>query len=262
MKQSAEVPGRELSWRGFLVVVAGYLVILRVTGIVSGLDVDGDAAMPTAEAVLRNLLIPIGATAVYAGAVVSWLGWWPQILVDRHPVQRWVLFVPIFMFVIALAAINYGHLADQTAELVLAVLGTGVLVGFTEELMFRGIGVTTFRRSGFPEARVALWSSVIFGAVHLQNAFGEGPQAIAQAAIVSTSGYFFYLCLRSGGVILVPMLVHGLWDFSLFSNGVGAEAEAAITTALPIIAQVVLIVLLVVRRHRIERAARRPLRQE
>ena len=118
--------------------------------------------------------------------------------------------------------------------------------------MFRGIGVSTFRRSGFTDGKVALWSSLIFGAVHLQNAFGEGPQAIAQAVIVSTSGYFFYLCLRSGGVIFVPMLVHGLWDFSLFSSEVGADAEAALTTILPILAQIVLIVVLLVRRHRIE----------
>ncbi|MCY0926836.1 hypothetical protein OTB20_11605 [Streptomyces sp. H27-H1] len=36
---------------------------------------------------------------------------------------------------------------------------------------------------------------------------GEGH---LQAVIVSTSGYFFHLCLRVGGVILLPMLVHGL----------------------------------------------------
>jgi membrane protease YdiL (CAAX protease family) len=95
---------------------------------------------------------------------------------------------------------------------------------------------------------------VIFGAVHLQNAVGEGPQAVAQAAIVSTSGCFFYLALRSGGVILLPMLVHGLWDFSLFSSEVGTDPEATVATVLPIVAQVVLIVVLLARRHRIEPA--------
>ena len=246
---------RQLSWKGFLGVVVGYLVVLRVVGIVAGVDVDGDAAMPDAEAVLRNFVIPIGATAVYAALVVTWLGWWREVVYDRHPVQRWVRFVPVFMLVAALAGVNFGHLADQTASLVLTVVCTAALVGFTEELMFRGIGVTTFRSSGFTEGKVALWSSLIFGAVHLQNAFGEGPQAIAQAVIVSTSGYFFYLCLRSGGVIFVPMVVHGLWDFSLFSSELGADADAAVTTVLPILAQIILIIVLLVRRHRIERPA-------
>ena len=100
---------------------------------------------------------------------------------------------------------------------------------------------------------MALWSSLIFGAVHLSNAFGEGPAAIAQALVVSTSGYFFYLCLRVGGVIFLPMLVHGLWDFSLLSSEVGADPQAWVGTGLPILAQVVLIVVLVRRRHRIER---------
>ena len=40
--------------------------------------------------------------------------------------------------------------------------------------MFRGIGVTTLRAHGLTEGRVALWSSVIFGAVHLTNAIGDG----------------------------------------------------------------------------------------
>ena len=31
--------------------------------------------------------------------------------------------------------------------------------------MFRGLGVTTFRVNGLPEARVALWSSVVFGLI-------------------------------------------------------------------------------------------------
>ena len=43
-------------------------------------------------------------------------------------------------------------------------------VGWGEEGMFRGIGVTTLRDHGLTEGKVALWSSIIFGAVHLSNA--------------------------------------------------------------------------------------------
>lgn len=133
-----------------------------------------------------------------------------------------------------------------------SLLLLGLFVGVGEELMFRGIGVQVFRRAGLTEGRVALYSSLVFGLVHLSNAFGAGAQAILQALIVSTSGYFFYLCLRVGGVILLPMLVHGLWDTSLFSNLVGDEPQASLGMVLIIVLQAALIVLLLVRRRSIE----------
>lgn len=244
--------GRQLTWKGFLGLVLAYLVVLRAAGLLFGVDVDGDAAIPTAEVLLRNYVLPIAATGVFGALVVSWLRWWPQVMRSDLPVQRWVRFVPVFMIVTALGAINYAHLADQTAGLVLALIALGVAVGFSEELWFRGIGVNALRHSDFSEAKVALWSSVIFGAVHIQNIVGEGPGALAQALIVSTSGFFFYLCLRVGGTILLPMLVHGLWDLSLFSSQIGPDPNGTIATVLPILAQVVLIVVLLIRRHRIE----------
>ena len=157
------------------------------------------------------------------------------------------------MLVVALASFNYGHLADQTTGLVLSLL----VVGFSEELWFRGIGVSVFRRSGFSEGYVALWSSLIFGAAHLTNAFGEGSSAIPQALIVSTSGYFFYLCLRVGGVIWLPMLVHGMWDASLLSSHVGPESDAWLGTVLPVLAQVVLIAVVLPQRDRTDAPLRR-----
>ena len=88
--------------------------------------------------------------------------------------------------------------------------------------MFRGIGVTTFRVNGFSEGRVALWSSVVFGAVHLTNALSTGGAAVAQAIAVSFAGYFFYLTRRVSGGLVVPAVLHGLFDFSILSGAVAA----------------------------------------
>ena len=117
------------------------------------------------------------------------------------------------------------------------------------------LGIEVLRRHGLTEGKVALFSSLIFGAVHLSNAIGAGPHAILQAAAVATTGYFFYLMLRVSGVLLLPMLVHGLWDFSLLSPQLGPDPEGYAGSVLVILLQVVLIVLLLVRRHRIEPAA-------
>ncbi|HEX5924917.1 MAG TPA: hypothetical protein VFY45_13885 [Baekduia sp.] len=44
---------------------------------------------------MRNALIPIGLSIVYAVAVATWLGWWGEIVRDDRPVAPWVRRVPI-----------------------------------------------------------------------------------------------------------------------------------------------------------------------
>ncbi|MFB7513250.1 CPBP family intramembrane glutamic endopeptidase [Streptomyces sp. NPDC056144] len=254
--------GRTLTWPWFLAVVVVYLAVLKGAGLLVGVDTSGtggtggsDSPFPTTEAVVRNGVVPIGLSVVFGIIVVTWLGWWGEVLRYRAPVRRWVWFVPVSMAVCALLGMNYANLADQKGSLVLALVVMTLFVGIGEELMFRGIGVQVFKRAGFSEGKVALYSSLIFGLVHVSNAFGEGVQAVFQALIVSTSGYFFYLCLRVGGTLLLPMLVHGLWDLGLTSNLVGEEPEASAGMVLPILLQVVLIVLVVVKRRAVEPAA-------
>lgn len=249
--EAPSAPGRTLAWPGFLVVVIGYLVIIQGLGALTGIS-KGElkSEFPTAEYVLRGGLIPIGLSVAYGIAVVTWLGWWGEVWRSDRPVRRWVRWVPVSMLVAALVATNYARLAEQPAALILALVALGVFVGVGEELMFRGIGVTVFRRGGFTEGKVALWSSVIFGLVHVSNAIGQGPQALVQAVLVSTSGYFFYLCLRAGGVLLVPMLIHGLWDFSLISSLSGTEdPKPYLGLVLIIVVQFVLIVVTLRRRR-------------
>ncbi|MFC9325554.1 CPBP family intramembrane glutamic endopeptidase [Kitasatospora sp. NPDC057015] len=247
--------GRRLTWPWFLVVVVVYAGIIQGLGRLIGVDTGySDSQFPTTESLVRNALIPIGASIVFAAGVVTWLGWWGEVLRYRVPVRRWVRWVPISMLAVALVGLNYGHLADQSASLVVCLLLLGLFVGVGEELMFRGIGVHVFSRAGFSEGRVALYSSLIFGLVHVSNAFGQGAQALLQALIVSTSGYFFYLCLRVAGVILLPMLVHGLWDTSLISNLVGDKPAVSVGMLLAVLLQVTLIVVLIAKRHSIEPA--------
>ncbi|MFE5881835.1 CPBP family intramembrane glutamic endopeptidase [Streptomyces hydrogenans] len=246
-------PGRRLTWPWFVALVVLYLAIIQGLGRLIGVD-RGGGGFPTTEAVVRDGVIPIGLSVLFGVGVVTWLGWWGSVLNYRVPVRRWVRVIPVSMLVVAVLAVNYGNLADQPPSLVLSLFAMTLLVGVGEELMFRGVGVQVFKRAGLSEGGVALWSSVVFGLVHVSNAFGEGAQALLQALVVSTSGYFFYLCLRVGGTLLLPMLVHGLWDFSLVSHSVGADPEASAAVILPIVLQVALIVLVVAGRHSIEPA--------
>jgi hypothetical protein len=45
--------------------------------------------------------------------------------------------------------------------------------------------VTSFRRGGLTEVKVAFWSSVIFGVAHIANLIGGDSKAIAQAIVPS-----------------------------------------------------------------------------
>ena len=91
----------------------------------------------------------------------------------------------------------------------------------------------------------------MFGAVHLTNAISTGGAAVPQAIAVSFAGYFFYLTRRVSGGLVVPAVIHGLFDFSILSatvvsDDVYAGGLAAIL-AYPLVAGILL-----ARRRRIE----------
>ena len=195
----------ELPIGGFLAIVVVYLAIIKGVGALMESGLDGfDGHFRTTEQVALALLVPIGVSVVFVYAVVAALGWWRPVFVDDRPVQRWVWVVPAIFALAIVVGIDYADLADKGVGFVSLLLLGALCVGFAEEGMFRGIGVTAFREHGLSEARVALWSSVVFGAVHLTNALSSGGAAVGQAIAVSFAGYFFYLTRRVSGGLLVP----------------------------------------------------------
>ncbi|WP_053205214.1 CPBP family intramembrane glutamic endopeptidase [Jiangella muralis] len=247
--------GRDLPVWGFLAVVVGYLAIIQGGGLLAAeiAGIEADEAFTTASNVMITMWIPLGAALVFTYAVVGVLGWWRPVLTDDRPVRRWVWAVPIVLMAAIVLAIDYADLLDKSVVFVLTLFVATQFVGWGEEGMFRGIGVTTLRRRGLREGQVALWSSLIFGAVHLSNLIGRGPGAIGQAVAVSFAGYFFYLIRRVSGGNVLNSVLHGLFDFALLSGTailIGQDAYPGAVAA--IAAYIVLAVLLLVRRHRIE----------
>lgn len=245
---------RGLSIAAFIVIVVVYLVIIQGGGFLARNLADlEDTAYVTVEDVLVSMWIPLGAALVFTYSIVAWLGWWRPVLHDHRPVQRWLAIVPILLIISILLGINYAELADKGIGYVLVLLIATQFVGWGEEGMFRGIGVTTLRINGLTEGKVALWSSVIFGAVHLTNAFGRGASAVPQALAVSFAGYFFYLTRRRSRGNVLNSILHGLFDFAALSgSAILIDQKAYIGSSAPILVYVVLAVVLLVRRHRIE----------
>jgi membrane protease YdiL (CAAX protease family) len=244
--------GRDLTWWQFILLVLVYAAIIQVGGRVIGADVDADEGWETAGNLLESALIPIALSSVFVVGIATWLGWWPQIIHEPLRTQRWVRIVPIALLVAAAVGTSWGNLLDQKADLVLALVVLVCIVGFTEELMFRGVGLVTFRRMHVSEARVALYSSVIFGAVHLSNALATGTSAIVQAIVVSFTGYMLYLTRRCAGAIWLAMPVHASQDFVILSGQVGVDAHASPLSIVVLPTMIGLAVLLWRRRHRID----------
>lgn len=250
---------RHLSVLGLLGVVAVYLVIVQGVGI--GLKPAGISYghLPSASPVWRTITLPVALSILFGALVVSYLRWWRPVISDDKPVNGWVRIVPALLLVSIVGTTGYSNIADQSTALVLLLLGSTLLVGVGEELMFRGISVISLRGNGLTEGKVALWSSILFGAVHMTNIFTEGPSAFLQAAVVSVTGYFFYLTRRSFGTILIPMVLHGLYDFSIFSHAIGLpEAEASPQTLIPMLTTLVLGIIVFARRKKIEPTVQQP----
>jgi CAAX protease family protein len=104
------------------------------------------------------------------------------------------------------------------------------------------------------EGKVALYTSVIFGAVHLSNALATGTSAIVQAIVVSFTGYMLYLTRRWAGTIWLAMPVHSSQDFVILSGQIGVDAEASPLAIVLLPTMIGLAILLYRRRHRIDPA--------
>jgi CAAX protease family protein len=256
-RASAELtPGMSMVpvW-AYLVITATYLVIVQGVSQLLTTGMRTTYAAPASVSELwRGITVPVFTSLVFVYAVVAALGWWRPVFTDGKPVRRWVWLIPLIMVVTVVAGVNYTGLARNgggfTGLLALSMLG----VGFAEEGMFRGLGVVTFRVNGFAESKVAWWTCVVFGLAHAANVISDGPRALIQVLTTAVAGYFFYLARRVSGGLVIPAVLHGLWDFGLIS-GLVVAGQTYAGTILFVVADVVLAVIVLVRRHQIEPAA-------
>ena len=95
-------------------------------------------------------------------------------------------------------------------------IGT-LLVGFSEELLTRGLAIVGGRGS-MHEKWVWVFSGVIFGLLHVPNAFfGQSVGTTAQQVVFAFAvGLMYYVTRRLAGTLIVTMGLHAIWDFSVF----------------------------------------------
>ncbi|WP_407342738.1 CPBP family intramembrane glutamic endopeptidase [Pengzhenrongella phosphoraccumulans] len=174
----------------------------------------------TADNAFAGIFLAVGAAALFIALTTSYLGWWSPALREAPSGPRWLLILPILIFVSALGTLLSKGFTGIEAKLALTLaLGT-LFVGFGEEMTTRGVGVVALR-GGMGEVGVWFVSSLLFGLLHSMNVlFGQSVTAtVGQIGFAFVMGSVLYLIRRVTGALVVCMLLHAFWDFSTFMAG-------------------------------------------
>ena len=212
-------------WIGFAIWV-GYAALVFVIQSLSGIPYTawGDSA--------SNLFFGAGISLIIASVALAvtttLLGWWKPAMHDRQRSRhRWPIVVPVLFAVLALVNL----LLTDWDSYDLPFLGASLvllLVGFTEELTARGLLLTALR-SRLHEGWVWFLTSLCFGLFHLVNILlgQDAFVTIEQVIFAFLVGTAFYILRRTTGSLIYAMVLHALWDFSVFAVAYGHPSELA-----------------------------------
>jgi membrane protease YdiL (CAAX protease family) len=231
-----------------LAVVALYSIVFTVTAASSGIPYAEFFASPANA--WRAAVLPLALGTVVLVIFLLWSRW-DHIFSDKER-----LGVPTFLRIAAVAftvgiVVHFVFVgwSELRVDLLIPILITGILVGFSEELLFRGILLQGMRAAGRSEAMVAVGTSVIFGLFHLTNIFLGSPlvTVLGQVLIATTTGAILYSFRRVSGLLLPGIIAHGLWDISVFlppaaPTAVSSLSSLALLWLMPTIGVIALII--------------------
>ena len=156
--------------------------------------------------------------AVVTAGLTTWLGWWRPVLREKPLGTKWMWAIPVVLGLTVLVGIDWAQISALGASyLLLLAVGT-LLVGFNEEIVYRGISVVAFR-GAYKEVYVWLATSLLFGLLHGANVLLGQPlvPTVQQIGFAFVLGSVFYVVRRVTGSLAVLMILHALWDFGSFS---------------------------------------------
>lgn len=224
-------------WKALLAAV-GYLVLYELAsllvGALWGSDITADL-FASERSLFLALTLPLIVGAIVLLAFVGSVRWFRP-LFGPQPIRgrgwMWAAVVlTVIPIVLRLFGIDYGRYSPGVVALTFA---SGALVGFTEELLTRGIAVKILRDAGHGEKVVAVVSSALFALLHSVNLFTGQPPLTVLLTLLFTFGFgmMMYLVLRVTGNIVWPMLIHALTDPTTFLATGGIDVAGGTPNAL------------------------------
>lgn len=182
------------------------------------------------DLVQRGIAPSLAAAALFLLLVVIRFRWPRDAGLAQGPqpgslrvIWPWLVFLALF----AAGALNAGL---PPARVTLFILANTMLVGWSEEVMFRGLWLRGLHRS-FGIWVAILGSSLIFGATHVLNVLltGDLKGAVIQATAAFLSGVFLAAVRLRTGSLWTGIVLHGLWDCGTFLAAATATSTAAPT---------------------------------
>ncbi|MFZ4893000.1 CPBP family intramembrane glutamic endopeptidase [Plantibacter sp. Mn2098] len=180
---------------------------------------------PLADLALGHfpVLIPL----IVAGVLfVRWAGWRDQVwrapaAFETTPRRWWLLAIPVLLLAQSVTVLVTMPADRWQLGVILLVGAVTALVGFGEELFFRGI-LRASIRAHHGETVTLIATSLLFGAGHSIGSLMNGvpPGVIAfQVGVTALDGAVLYGAFLATGRLWVPIVLHALDDFVLRVGG-------------------------------------------
>lgn len=170
---------------------------------------------------------------IAAGLVFVHRSRWPVWTVPaasfvERPRRRWMLLVPLALFVQGILMLFDVPWSERAAVFVIVLaLGT-FLIGLGEEMFFRGI-LRTSLDSRHGETVTLLVTAALFGLAHSFGSLVHGLPIgfiALQVAATAMDGVLFFAALKATGTLWVPIALHALGDFARYASSGETDAAA------------------------------------
>lgn len=147
---------------------------------------------------------------------------------NKVKINGFIIEMLIAVFIIALLQIFTGDYKNKDIVLILYIVFTTLLVGISEELMFRGIVLTAFINREKHYAIVV--SSAMFSILHFVNILGGLPtkDMLNQMMLTYLVGIVFAFVFIKTNNLLLLMIYHSFWDMLLIVSSYVPSSLAAL----------------------------------
>lgn len=174
------------------------------------------------ENIKNGVLVPVGFMSAVLFAITVVSGWLPLVFRPAQTAHyNWMWIVPAIMLLSSLLRFKFARWSLFSIKARLYMLVGVLLVGFSEELLTRGILVYFTQRAGASQAIVMLVSAIVFGVLHGMNYFNgqDAKTTRLQIFLTAEMGLAFYISLIVSGTLWLPIFLHALFDLSLMVQG-------------------------------------------
>ncbi len=172
---------------------------------------------------IRNgIVFPVVIGTVILTSFAFYFDWIPGVFSYSPVINNPILWIiPIFTVISIVARfLKINRKYFQKNGLLLLAVGL-FFVGFSEELLVRGIAVNALLEDGFSVMWAGIFSSLIFGLLHFMNYFNGQDIKKTTIQVLGTflMGLNFYFIYILTGSLWYPIIAHFLYDFSILAMG-------------------------------------------